>query len=136
MTKAAPGRKWTQQRRQKHSNACKNKPRLTTAQKLAIIRAAEEHRPGCNPPTQTEVAKAFMISRMTVSKLLRPDSTIYRLYLQHLQGGSMDGSATPSANPPSLPTSEEVRMPVSRQSLSPWMAMADCRPTGLRDVVK
>ena len=45
------GGRWSVQRKQRHSTACKNKARLTKEQQLAIIRAVEGQ-PDSKPITQ------------------------------------------------------------------------------------
>jgi len=72
-TPAAGKRRWCEQARTKHSQACKAKGRLTLAEKLEIIRLYES----CDPQehkSRVELAVMYGKSRMTISTTLRPDN--------------------------------------------------------------
>ena len=88
---------------------------------------------------QTEVARLFNISRMTVSKLMRPDSKSYAMYLEHCRpSASTRSSHVAEWRPNADSTGCETRCssPIWGQILSPWMAVANCRPKGLHGIVR
>ena len=66
-------RKWSEDEKEKHSQACKAKTRLTLEEKLEIIRLFESSDPG-EHKSQKELAAIFNKSRMTISTILRPDN--------------------------------------------------------------
>jgi hypothetical protein len=77
-------RKWSEAAKKKHSQACKDKSRLTLAEKLEMIRLFEspdenEHK------SPKELAVMFGKSRMTISTVLRPESRAW--YKQLVHGG-------------------------------------------------
>jgi len=77
-------RSWTNEDKEKHSNACRSKTRLTLSEKLEIIRLYESRDLG-ERKSQKELAIIFDKSRMTISTLLRPDSIAW--YKQLADGG-------------------------------------------------
>jgi hypothetical protein len=67
------GRTWSSTEKERHSNACKNKERLTLTEKLQIIhlhQLAPMHEQKCHE----DLAIMFRKSRMTISKVLRKDN--------------------------------------------------------------
>jgi transposase-like protein len=84
ITPAAGKRRWSEQARTKHSQACKANGRLTLAEKLEIIRLYEscDHQ---ERKSQKELAVMYGKSRMTISTTLRPDNV--RRYRQLGESG-------------------------------------------------
>ena len=66
-------RKWSEDDKEKHSQACKSKTRLTLEEKLEIIRLFESSDPD-EHKSQKELAATYNKSRMTISTILRPDN--------------------------------------------------------------
>ena len=90
---------------------------------------------------QTEVARLFNVSRMTVSKLLRHDSKSYAMYLERFGPSASSSRSSQAAvgwrpNADSTDCKTRCSSPIWGQVLSPWMAMADCRPTGLQGIAR
>jgi len=77
-------RTWSEADKQKHSQACKSKSRLTLAEKLEIIRLFESPNEA-ERKSQKELAVMFGKSRMTISTVLRADSVAW--YKQLAEGG-------------------------------------------------
>jgi hypothetical protein len=63
-------RRWSNTQKLKHSDFCRHKERLTLAEKLQIIHLYETGQ--CR--LQSELANMFGKSRMTISKILRPEN--------------------------------------------------------------
>ncbi len=77
-------RTWSEADKQKHSQACKSKSRLTLADKLEIIRLFESSNEA-ERKSQKELAVMFGKSRMTISTVCRADSIAW--YKQLAEGG-------------------------------------------------
>ena len=77
-------RRWSEEEKRKHSEACKDKSRLTLAEKLQIIDLFQNPK-ASERKSQKELAVMFNKSRMTISTLLRPASIAW--YKQLADGG-------------------------------------------------
>lgn len=66
-------KEWSSAQKQRHSEMCKRKERLTLREKLRIIELAETGA----VQRQCELARMFQKSRMTISKLLRPENVAH-----------------------------------------------------------